>query len=166
MAQAPRNRSHRVSAATHDVAGKPLAGHRTALGLLLLAFTLSISDRMILSILFPDIKAEFGLSDAQLGVLGGVSFALFYATMGLPIARLADQFSRKWIIVASLLVFSIMTALGGLAMGFVTLLIFRIGVGVGEAGVGPASQSILADYFPPKRRGLAMAILLLGGASG
>lgn len=166
MDQAPRNRSHRVSAAAHDVVGKPLAGHRTALGLLLLAFTLSISDRMILSILFPDIKAEFGLSDAQLGVLGGLSFALFYATMGLPIARLADQFSRKWIIVVSLLVFSIMTALGGLAMGFATLLIFRIGVGVGEAGVGPASQSILADYFPPKRRGFAMAILLLGGSFG
>jgi predicted MFS family arabinose efflux permease len=76
-------------------ASQPLAGHRSGLLLLVLAYTLSITDRMILSILFPDIKAEFGLSDIQLGLLGGLSFALFYATMGLPIARLSDQFSRN-----------------------------------------------------------------------
>jgi len=73
----------------------------------MLAYTLSMCDRMILSILFPDIKAEFGLSDTQLGLLGGISFALFYATMGLPIARLSDQYSRKWIILVSLIVFSV-----------------------------------------------------------
>ena len=78
---------------------QPLAGHRSTLILLLLVYTLSISDRMILSILFPDLKAEFGLSDTQLGLLGGISFALFYATVGLPIARLADQYSRKRIII-------------------------------------------------------------------
>ena len=70
-------------------ASLPLPGHRTTLTLLMLAYTLSMCDRMILSILFPDIKAEFGLSDTQLGLLGGISFALFYATMGLPIARLS-----------------------------------------------------------------------------
>jgi len=86
---------------------QPLAGHRTTLVLLLLVYTLSISDRMILSILFPDIKAEFGLSDTQLGLLGGISFALFYATIGLPIARLADQYSRKKIIIVSLVIFSL-----------------------------------------------------------
>ena len=97
----------------------PLPGHRTTLTLLMLAYTLSMCDRMILSILFPDIKAEFGLSDTQLGLLGGISFALFYATMGLPIARLSDQYSRKWIILVSLIVFSLMTAFSGLAAGLV-----------------------------------------------
>lgn len=147
-------------------ASQPLAGHRSTLVLLVLAYTLSISDRMILSILFPDIKAEFGISDAQLGLLGGISFALFYATMGLPIARLSDQYSRKWIIVASIIIFSIMTALGGMATGFISLLLFRIGVGIGEAGVNPASHSIIADYFPPQRRAFAMATLMLGGSLG
>lgn len=149
-----------------QTASKPLAGHKVTLLLLVLAYTLSISDRMILSILFPDIKAEFGISDAQLGLLGGISFALFYAVLGIPIARLSDQFNRKWIIIISIVIFSIMTAFGGLAAGFISLLIFRIGVGVGEAGVGPASHSIIADYFPPKRRGFAMAILMLGGSFG
>jgi predicted MFS family arabinose efflux permease len=149
-----------------STASQPQAGYRITLTLLVLAYTLSICDRMILSILFPDIKAEFGLSDAQLGLLGGISFALFYATMGLPIARLSDQYSRKWIIIASLVVFSIMTALGGMAAGFISLLLFRIGVGIGEAGVNPASHSIIADYFPPHRRALAMATLMLGGSFG
>jgi len=145
---------------------QPLAGHRTTLTLLMLAFTLSICDRMILSILFPDIQAEFGLSDTQLGLLGGMTFALFYATMGLPIARLSDQYSRKIIIITSLVIFSLMTAFSGLAAGFISLLLFRIGVGIGEAGVNPASHSIIADYFPPQRRGFAMAILMLGGSFG
>jgi MFS family permease len=148
------------------VSSQPLAGHRITLTLLMLAYTLSMCDRMILSILFPDIKAEFGLTDTQLGLLGGISFALFYATMGLPIARLSDQYSRKWIIITSLAVFSLMTAFSGLAAGFISLLILRIGVGIGEAGVNPASHSILADYFPPQRRAFAMAILMLGGSFG
>jgi MFS family permease len=145
---------------------QPLAGHRTTLTLLMLAFTLSICDRMILSILFPDIQAEFGLSDTQLGLLGGMTFALFYATMGLPIARLSDQYSRKIIIITSLVIFSLLTVFSGLAAGFISLLLFRIGVGIGEAGVNPASHSIIADYFPPQRRGFAMAILMLGGSFG
>jgi MFS family permease len=121
---------------------------------------------MILSILFPDIKAEFGLSDTQLGLRGGLSFALFYATMGLPIARLSDQHSRKRIIIVSLVIFSVMTAFSGLAAGFLSLLLMRVGVGIGEAGVNPASHSIIADYFPPKRRAFAMATLMLGGSFG
>lgn len=145
---------------------QPLVGHRTTLVLLLLVYTLSISDRMILSILFPDIKAEFGLTDTQLGLLGGISFALFYATIGLPIARLADQYSRKNIIIVSLVIFSLMTAFSGLAAGFISLLLLRICVGIGEAGVNPASHSIIADYFPPHRRGFAMATLMLGGSFG
>ena len=155
-----------ASGSAVPTASLPLPGHRTTLTLLMLAYTLSMCDRMILSILFPDIKAEFGLTDTQLGFLGGISFALFYATMGLPIAKLSDQYSRKRIIIASLIIFSIMTALGGMATGFISLLVFRIGVGIGEAGVNPASHSIIADYFPPQRRAFAMAILMLGGSFG
>lgn len=161
----PTGKAELSETATSTVT-QPLAGHRTTLTLLMLAFTLSICDRMILSILFPEIKAEFGLSDTQLGMLGGMSFALFYATMGLPIARLSDQYSRKKIIIFSLVVFSLMTALSGLAAGFISLLLLRIAVGIGEAGVNPASHSIIADYFPPQRRGLAMATLSLGGSFG
>ena len=155
-----------ASGSAVPTASLPLPGHRSTLTLLMLAYTLSMCDRMILSILFPDIKAEFGLTDTQLGFLGGISFALFYATMGLPIAKLSDQYSRKRIIIASLIIFSIMTALGGMATGFISLLVFRIGVGIGEAGVNPASHSIIADYFPPQRRAFAMAILMLGGSFG
>ena len=86
--------------------------------------------------------------------------------MGLPIARLSDQYNRKYIIIASLVIFSLMTAFSGMAAGFISLLLFRIGVGIGEAGVNPASHSIIADYFPPQRRGFAMAILMLGGSFG
>lgn len=129
-----------VSGAAVQTAGQPLSGHRSVLTLLMMAYALSICDRMILSVLFPEIKAEFTLSDTQLGLLGGVSFALFYATMGLPIARLSDQYSRKRIIITSLVVFSLMTALCGLAGGFISLLLLRVGVGIGEAGVNPAGS--------------------------
>jgi len=145
---------------------RPLAGHRSALILLLLAYTLSITDRMILSVLFTPIKAEFGLSDTQLGLLGGLAFAIFYATLGIPVARLADRGNRKLIIVISLLVFSVFTVLCGFAVGLVTLILFRIGVGIGEAGVNPSSQSIVADYYPAEKRSSAMAILMLGANIG
>lgn len=144
----------------------PLSGHRSALILLLLAYTLSITDRMILSVLFTPIKAEFGLSDTQLGLLGGLAFAVFYATLGIPVARLADRGNRKLIIVLSLFIFSVFTVLCGFAVGLVTLILFRIGVGIGEAGVNPASQSIVADYYPAEKRSSAMAILMLGANIG
>ena len=89
----------------YNRAARRITESQRALFLLTLTYTLSMCDRMILSILFPDIKAEFGLSDTQLGLLGGISFALFYSIMGLPIARLADSHNRKWIVITSLLVF-------------------------------------------------------------
>ena len=150
----------------YNRAARRITESQRALFLLTLTYTLSMCDRMILSILFPDIKAEFGLSDTQLGLLGGISFALFYSIMGLPIARLADSHNRKWIVITSLLVFSLMTALSGLAGGFISLMILRIGVGVGEAGVNPASHSIIADFFPSTRRASAMSVLMLGASLG
>jgi predicted MFS family arabinose efflux permease len=139
---------------------------RTALALLFLAYALSITDRMILSVLFEPIRIEFGASDTQMGLLGGLSFALFYATLGLPIAKLADRGDRRLIIVLSLGLFSLMTAMSGLATGFLMLFLLRIGVGIGEAGVNPASQSIIADYYPQERRGTAMSILAVGAPLG
>ena len=136
------------------------------LGLLFLAYTFSFVDRQILSILFEPIKAEMGLSDTQLGFLGGLAFALFYATLGIPIAMLADRGVRTRIITASLVVFSAMTALCGFAQNFWHLALARIGVGVGEAGVNPASHSIIADIFPPARRSTAMGLIAVGPNAG
>ena len=131
---------------------------RLALFGLFLVSAFNYFDRTILSVLQIPIKAELGLSDSQLGALTGFAFALFYATLSLPIARLADRYSRRLIIVISLAVWSGMTALCGLATGFVSLAVFRIGVAIGEAGSVPASVSLIADYYPPERRAMALSI--------
>ena len=140
------------------------------LGLLTTAYFFSFMDRQILSILMEAIKADLQLSDTQLGLLSGLVFAIFYATLGLPIARLADRSSRTNIIAASLAFWSAMTAVCGFAQNFVHLMLARIGVGIGEAGFGPPSQSIIADLYPPEKRASAMAIyslgVLLGGGLG
>jgi MFS family permease len=130
---------------------------RVALVALIAVSTFNYIDRTILSILQIPIKTDLGLSDAQLGALTGLAFALFYATLSLPIARLADRYSRRWIIVISLTVWSAMTAMCGLATGFGSLVFFRIGVAIGEAGSVPASVSLLADYYPPAKRATAMS---------
>jgi MFS family permease len=123
-------------------------------------------DRQILAILIQPIKAEFDLSDVQLGLVGGPAFALFYATLGIPIARLADRSSRTNIIAASLALWSLFTALTGLARSFYHLLLARVIVGVGEAGCSPPAYSLIGDYFEPKRRATAIAIYSLGVSGG
>jgi|TARA_B100002003_G_scaffold9196_1_gene8027 MFS family permease len=120
-------------------------GPRYVVFLLFLAYAFSFVDRQILSILFEPIKAEFDLSDTQLGFLGGIAFALTYSILGVPLAMLADRRGRKGIITASLAIFSIMTAFCGAAGSFATLALARIGVGIGEAGVNPSSSSMIAD---------------------
>jgi predicted MFS family arabinose efflux permease len=132
---------------------------RYTLFLLFMVAVLSYIDRTILSILQVPIKTELGLSDSQLGALTGLSFALFYATLALPIARLSDRMVRKNIVAASLAVWSGMTSLIGLASSFSGLALFRMGVAVGEAGSMPATQSMIADMCPPKSRATAFAIL-------
>lgn len=139
---------------------------RYTLFLLFTVAVLSYVDRTILSVLQVPIKAELGLSDSQLGALTGLSFALFYATLALPIARLSDRLVRKNIVAASLAVWSAMTALIGFASSFSSLALFRMGVAVGEAGSMPATQSIVADIFPPKSRATAFAILGLSLPAG
>jgi len=137
--------------------------------LLMLTMTFSITDRLVMSILIEDIKAEFAFSDGQIGLLTGFAFTLFYVVLGVPIARLADRSNRTVIVSVSLTLWSVMTALCGAAAGFWTMFLARIGVGIGEAGGVPPSVSIIADYFKPTELAKAMAIFSMGatiGASG
>jgi len=131
------------------------------LGLLISVGICSWVDRNIFSILLEPIKHEFHFSDTQLGLLGGIAFGLFYATVGLPVAWLADRYNRRKIITISLALWSAMTAIGGLATGFTSLFFARVGVGLGEAGGSPPSQSLVSDYFPPERRAFAMGVLFM-----
>jgi predicted MFS family arabinose efflux permease len=136
-------------------------GNRVLL-LLLLAYVFNFIDRQIIGILAVPIKAELALSDRQLGLMGGVAFALFYSTLALPIAWLADRKSRIAIISASVAVWSLFTALCGLAQNFWQLFLARMGVGIGEAGGVAPSYSLIADYFPSRSRARAMAFFSLG----
>jgi predicted MFS family arabinose efflux permease len=130
--------------------------------LLVIVFTSSHVDRQIVAILQEPIKHAFGISDTQLGLLTGVMFALFYATLGMPMAMWADRRNRRNLITFSISLWSLMTALCGAAAQFWQLLIARIGVGVGEAGSNPPSHSIISDLYKPEERGTAMAIFSLG----
>ncbi len=133
-----------------------------ALWLLTVVYIVNFVDRQILSIVLQAIKEDLGLADWQLGLLSGTAFGIFYATLGIPIAQLADRWSRKGVVVGSLTIWSLMTVLCGTATGFGTLLLFRVGVGVGEAGCSPPAHSLITDYFPPDRRGRALGIFTLG----
>ena len=136
------------------------------LAALTLTSLLSIADRLVLSILLEDIKAEFALSDSQLGLLTGVAFSLLYVTFGFPFARLADRATRRTMVAGALAAWSVMTMLCGAATGFWSLFVARMGVGVGEAGSGPAGQSLLADYFRREQLARAMGFLTLGATIG
>lgn len=130
--------------------------------LLTAAYALSLLDRQIINILAESIKRDLAISDAQLGLLTGTAFGLFYATLGVPIASLADRTHRVNVLSLSLLMWSAFTGVCGLALGFTHLILARLGVGVGEAGGTPASMSLLSDYFPYDRRATALAILSMG----
>jgi len=132
------------------------------LAMLLLVYTFNFIDRQILGILAGPIKAELGLSDTQLGLLGGIAFALLYSTLAVPLALLADRTSRTWVITVSLAVWSGFTALCGLATSFWQLFGARLGVGVGEAGGVAPSYALIADYFPPEERARALSVYSLG----
>lgn len=139
-----------------------IAYRRYALTLLTSVYVANFVDRQILSILLEPIKHEFSLSDTQLGFLSGISFAIFYATLGMPIALWADRGNRRNIVALATTVFSVMTAVCGLAQSFAMLALARIGVGCGEAGASPPTHSMLADLYPPAERATAMAIFALG----
>ena len=144
-------------------ANDPSPAYRTlVLTLLVIVYTFNFLDRQIIGILSIPIQKELGLSDTQLGLMRGLSFALFYATLGVPIALLADRFNRTWIMTIALTLWSAMTALCGLAQNFWQLFAARLMVGVGEAGGVAPAYSLLSDYYPPERRGRAMAAYSFG----
>lgn len=135
---------------------------RLVLGLLLAVYSFNFIDRTIITVLQQPIKIELGLSDTQLGLLSGTAFALFYSVLGLPIARLAERYDRSRIIAVSLGAWSLMTMLCGAATSFVQLLLFRVGVGIGEAGGTPPAHALIADLYPPDKRATAISIYSLG----
>jgi MFS family permease len=135
---------------------------RYALCLLLVIYVLNCLDRSIVYILAEPIKRELQLADWQVGLMAGFAFAIFYAGLGIPIARLAEYRSRPTIIASSLALWSGLTALCGTANSFAMLCFYRVGVGVGEAGCTPAAYSLITDYVPKTRRASAMAFYSLG----
>ncbi|MEN3972618.1 MFS transporter [Sphingomicrobium sp. XHP0235] len=132
------------------------------LGMLLIAYIFNFLDRQILGILAQPIKDDLGLSDAEFGAVGGLAFALLYSFLGIPLAMLADRTSRSGVIAGALTVWSGFTALCGTATNFSQLFLYRLGVGIGEAGGVAPSYALIADYFPPQRRARALAIFSLG----
>ena len=137
---------------------------RYTLWILLVVYILNFLDRQIVNILAEPIKRDLGLSDTQVGLMTGLAFALFYAVLGIPIARYADapQSNRVGLISVSLALWSGMTVLCGLAQNFVQLLLARVGVGVGEAGCTPAAHSLITDTVAPDKRASAIAFYGLG----
>ena len=143
----------------------PEVGGRYAkyvLFVLVIVYIFNFIDRQILSILAEEIKADLGISDADIGFLYGTAFAVFYAVFGIPLGRLADTWVRKSLISIGLMFWSVMTALSGTARSFGMLATYRIGVGIGEASATPAAFSMLSDYFSPKYRATALAVYSSG----
>jgi predicted MFS family arabinose efflux permease len=136
------------------------------LALLSTTYAFNFIDRNIVSILLQPIKDELGVSDTAMGFLSGFAFAAFYTVMGIPLARWADLGTRRTILALGVAVWSAMTVASGLARGFVQLSLARVGVGVGEAAGTPPAHSLIADYFPPHRRGFALSIYSLGNYLG
>lgn len=139
---------------------------RFALAMLTAVYALNFIDRQILVILQEPIKAEMGLSDAQLGLLSGFAFAVVYVTAGIPIAYWADRGNRRNIVSLAVAVWSGMTALSGFAQNFSQLLMARVGVGLGEAGGSPPAHSMISDYYPPEQRATALSIYSTGIYAG
>lgn len=144
----------------------PLAVGWYATSILALLYWLSVLDRFIISLLVDPIKRDMGISDVQFGLLHGMAFSITFCLLGLIAGTFADRYSRRWVIYFSVSVWSIATALCGLAQNFWQLLLARVGVGAGEAGLNPSATSILTDMFPPGRLTTAMAIYSMGSTVG
>jgi predicted MFS family arabinose efflux permease len=127
---------------------------------------LNYLDRNVIGILVPAIKADLTLSDTEIGFITGIAFSLFYAVMGIPIARLADRFPRRMVIAGAMTLWSLMTAACGLAANFWQLALARVLVGVGGGGATPPSHSLIADLFPKERRATALSLYAIGSAVG
>lgn len=134
--------------------------------LMMCFYVLSFMDRQIIAVLIEPIKEDLALSDVQISLLGGLSFALFYSTTGIFIGRLADSLNRPWLIAVGVFIWSLTTAMAGLAAKFWQLLILRMGVGLGESALLPSTLSLLSDYFPPKRLATPTSVFLFGAPIG
>ena len=132
------------------------------LAMLIVVYTFNFVDRQILGILKDSIQVDLQLTDTQVGLMGGIAFAALYSTLGIPIAWLADRYSRTWIMTGALTLWSGFTAACGLAHGFWSLFALRMGVGVGEAGGVAPAYSLISDYFTPKQRARALAAFSFG----
>ena len=130
--------------------------------ILVVVYTFNFIDRQIVGILAIPIKADLGLTDTELGLMGGLAFALFYTGLGIPVAMLADRWKRTWIMTAALTIWSGMTAVCGLATNFWQLFLARLGVGVGEAGGVAPAYSLISDYFPSHQRARALSVYSFG----
>ncbi len=146
-------------AAPSNIGGVP---RRYILVMLMLVYVVNYIDRTVLNILLPAIKLEFHLSDAALGLLSGTSFAFFYATLGIPLAWLADRTNRRNIIAWSMALFSTMTLFSGLSANFTQLVLARLGTGIGEAGTSPSANSIISDLYEPRERAGALSFYAAG----
>ena len=144
----------------------PLRAAWIALALLLLAYTCSFIDRQILSLLVQPIRADLEISDTQLSLLQGISFAFFYSILGIPFGMVADRWHRRNLIIAGLLAWSVATAFCGLVDTFGGMFIGRMAVGVGEACLAPAAYSLISDSFRPEHRGRALTLYSSGSYVG
>jgi MFS family permease len=142
----------------------PYAWYVTAF--LTVSFALAYIDRQVIALLVGPIKADLGLNDVEVSLLGGFAFVLFYTIMGIPLGRLTDRTNRVRLIAVGIFFWSLMTMTCGLARSFTQLFLARVGVGVGEATLSPAALSIIADYFPPKKLGTATSVYLTGSWIG
>lgn len=138
----------------------------SVVALLIVAFTFAMIDRMILTLLVGPLKADFGLTDTQVSLLHGLAFTMLYVIVGVPMGWLTDRFSRRLIAGVSVASWSLMTALCGLSGNFFQLFLARMGVGIGEAGISPAANSLIPDYFPPSRVSLPITLYSIGGSAG
>lgn len=130
--------------------------------ILMIAYVFSFIDRQILNLLVGPIRRDLGISDTQMSLLMGFSFAIFYTILGIPLGRVADSRSRRGLIAAGVVLWSVMTALCGTAKAYWQMFLYRIGVGVGEAALSPAAYSMIADYFPPEKRSTAISVYGMG----
>ena len=147
---------------TTNSADPKVTNRAYVLFILVVVYTFNFIDRQIVGILAVPIKADLGLTDSELGLMGGLAFALFYTGLGIPVAMLADRFSRTWIMTIALVIWSGMTAASGLANNFWQLFAARLGVGVGEAGGVAPAYSLISDFFPQNHRARAMSVYSFG----
>jgi MFS family permease len=152
-------------AGASPVRARALGYKHYLLGVLMIILMFNLVDRWALGIVLQDLKRDLHLTDTELGVLSGIAFALFYSVLGLPIARWADRGDRVLVISITAAIWSVCVALCGAATSFATLLLIRVGVGVGEAGAIPPAHSLIADFFDRDTRARAVSIYNLGGAA-